>query len=81
MKIIAYDNITKEGLTLKFDKKVAINGHLKVEEWWLSWDRVSELIEKGLVKKEIQNCFECEFNNSFDCNSHQCIGFSKRNNN
>ena len=41
-KIIGYSNVTSEGVTLHFDEKVAMNGTMKVDEWWVSWEKIGK---------------------------------------
>ena len=45
-KIISYSNVNKEGVTLQFNQKVSINGHLKTDEWRVSWDKISNALLK-----------------------------------
>lgn len=48
MKIISVDNVTSEGATFTFDCKFALNDNLKTNIWYLSWDKLSELISDAL---------------------------------
>lgn len=47
MKIISFSYPTSEGIVLELDKPISMNGGIKTKEWWLSWDRMSELLTKG----------------------------------
>lgn len=42
--IDGFGNITKEGLTLHFNQKFALNGGLITDEWWVSWDRIGRAL-------------------------------------
>ncbi len=54
-KIISYNNVTAEGLELEFEEPVALNGVLKTNKWWVSWDRLSLLISNGIAKEQATN--------------------------
>ena len=47
-KITHYSSLNKEGVTLHFDKKISMNGHLKTDKWWVSWDKIA----KALTNKQ-----------------------------
>lgn len=52
LKIIQYDNISKEGVLLTFNKDVEmIKGARPLNEYWLSWDRIAETIEVYLKNR------------------------------
>ncbi len=43
-KIISYSNPTAEGITLEFSEPISLNDGMSKTEWWLSWEKLSELI-------------------------------------
>ncbi len=45
-KIKSYSNPTSEGVNLHFDKKVAMNGRLKSDTWFVSWEKISNALLK-----------------------------------
>ena len=45
-KIIAFSNVSSEGLTIIFNKKISLNGGLSCEEWWISWDKLSDILSE-----------------------------------
>lgn len=51
IRIASYGNVTSGGLTLSFSKPVRVytgaqykQDQLKLNEWWVSWDKLSEMI-------------------------------------
>ena len=42
--INGYSNITKEGLTIHFNQKFALNGVLPTDKWYVSWDKIGKAL-------------------------------------
>jgi hypothetical protein len=42
--ITGYTNPTHEGVTLHFNEPVALHGHAKSTEWWVSWDKIGQAL-------------------------------------
>ncbi len=42
--IDGFGNITKEGLTIHFTQKFALNGGLATNEWYVSWDKIGKAL-------------------------------------
>lgn len=42
--IDGFGKITKEGLTIHFNEKFAMNGGLVTDEWWVSWDKIGKAL-------------------------------------
>lgn len=45
-KITSYSNPTSEGVNLHFDQKVSINGGLKSDTWFVSWEKIGNALLK-----------------------------------
>lgn len=39
-----------QGVWLTFDEAIKLNGHLASKEWFVSWEKLSEIIKKYLEK-------------------------------
>lgn len=46
MKIISYE-AKFDGITLRFSEPISLNGGVSTDEWYLSWDKLSDLILRG----------------------------------
>jgi hypothetical protein len=46
------ENVTNEGALFVFDKPVSLHGGVATREWWLSWDKVCELLVRVFDSKE-----------------------------
>jgi hypothetical protein len=42
LMIVAYGNVTAEGVTLEFNKKVSLHGGIWCKRWWFSWDKIGQ---------------------------------------
>ena len=42
--IDGFGNITKEGLTIHFNQKFALNGGLATDKWYVSWDKIGKAL-------------------------------------
>ena len=45
-KVTSYSNANSEGVNLHFDKKVAMNGSLKSDNWFVSWEKIADALLK-----------------------------------
>ena len=45
-KVISTSNVNSEGVSLHFNKKVAMNGKLKSDTWFVSWEKISDALLK-----------------------------------
>lgn len=43
-KIVGFNNVSTRGLWLEFDTPISMNGGLRCKQWWVSWEKLSELI-------------------------------------
>lgn len=51
--ITSFSNVTAEGLTLHLNKKTSLKtGNIKSKSFWISWDRIGELLFDNYTEEE-----------------------------
>ena len=54
-ELIATSNYSAEGITLKFNIGFCLHGGISTDEWWFSWDKLAEFIDKSLNIEQLIN--------------------------
>lgn len=49
---MAKPNQRNEGISLTFDKPVALNGGLSTREWFIGWGKLAGIIEEHIARKK-----------------------------
>jgi hypothetical protein len=74
VEIVSFSIVTTEGITLEFKFPFALNGGIKVNEWYLSWEKLSDMISVALKHRD--ELYQLHYSNKdkSEANSQKKVG-------